>query len=147
MVDEAPDTRFTPAGKLLVEVDELADSAEGVVVGTLRSSSLSEHVGKESGVASLLDSHKGNVGAVLSSEASVKEVLIGEDGKTIVEQVKLDPLLVQTKLNGLVIEVAVHLVARLSAVGAETASRSVGNRHGVLGQAIGVVICGRRVRW
>jgi hypothetical protein len=132
VVDEAPDTRFTPAGELLVEVDELANGSEWVVVGALRSSSLSEHVGKEGGMASLLNRHEGNVRAVLSSEASVEEVLVGEDGKTVVEQVKLDPLLIETKLNGLVVEVTVHQVTRLSAVGTKTASRGVGNGHGVL---------------
>lgn len=33
VVDETPDTRLTPAGKALVEVDEFANSGEGVVVG------------------------------------------------------------------------------------------------------------------
>ena len=68
---ETPDTRLTEASKLHVPVDELADSAVGVVVGALGRSSLAKHVGKESGVASFLDSHEGDVGAVLSSETSV----------------------------------------------------------------------------
>jgi hypothetical protein len=147
VVDESPNTRLTPAGKLLVEVDELANSAVGVVVGALRSSSLAEHVGEQSSVTSFLNSHESNVGAVFSSKASVKEVLVGEDSKTVVEQVKLDPLLVETKLNGLVVEVTVHLVTGLSAIGTEATSRCVGNRHGVLRQTVGVVIGGSRVRW
>jgi len=32
VVDEAPDTRLTPAGKTLVEVNVLADGVEGVVL-------------------------------------------------------------------------------------------------------------------
>lgn len=132
MVDESPDTRLTPACELLVEVDEFAHRAEGVVVCALRSSCLAKHVRQESGVAGFLNSHEGNVGAILSSEAGVEEVLLGEHCKTIVEQVELDPLLVETELNGLVVEITVHLITRLGAVGAETTSRCVWNRHGVL---------------
>jgi len=132
VVDESPDTRLTPAGELLVKVDELAHRTEGVVVCALGSSCLTKHVCQKGGVAGLLDSHEGNVRAVLSSEASVEEILLGEDRKTVVEQVKLDPFLVETELNRLVVEVTVHLVTRLGAVGAETTSWRVRNRHGVL---------------
>ena len=147
MGNETPDTRFTPASHLHVEVDELADSAEWVVVCALRRSSLAKHVGKESGMASFLDSHKGNVGAVLSSEASIEEILLREDGETVVEQIELNPLLVQTKSNGLVVKVAVHHVARQSAIGAETTSWHVGNGHRVLRLAIGVIVSSRWVWW
>jgi hypothetical protein len=145
--EETPDTRLAPAGELHVEVDELANSAVGVVVGALRRSSLAKHVGEEGGVTSLLDSHEGNVGAVLSSETSVEEVLFGEDSKTVVEQVKLDPLLVETEGDGLVIEVAVHHVAGLSSVGTGTTSRHVRNGHRILGLSVRVVVSGGRVRW
>jgi hypothetical protein len=145
--EETPDTRLAPAGDLHVEVDELANSAVGVVVGALGRSSLAEHVGEEGGVTSLLDSHESDVGAVLSSKTSVEEVLLGEDSKTVVEQVKLDPLLVETKGDGLVIEVAVHHVAGLSAVGTGTSSGHVRDGHGILGLAVGVVVSGGGVRW
>jgi hypothetical protein len=144
---ETPDTRFTPAGNLHVEVDELADSAEWVVIGALRRSSLAKHVAKQSGMASFLDSHEGDVGAVLSSKASVEEILVREDSKAVVEQIKLNPLLVETKSNGLVVKVAVHHVTRQGAVGAETTSGHVRNGHGVLGLAIGVVVGSRWVWW
>lgn len=147
MGKETPDTRLTPASDLHVEVNELADSAVGVVVSALGRSSLAEHVGKKSGVASLLDSHEGNVGAVLSSETGVEEVLLREDGKTVVEQVELDPLLVQTEGDGLVVEIAVYHVAGLSTVGTKTTSRHVGDWHRVLRLAVGVVVGSRRVRW
>jgi len=144
--EETPNTRLAEAGELHVEVDELADGAVGVVVCALGRSSLAEHVGEEGSVATLLLSHEGDVGAVLSSEASVEEVLCGEDGETVVEQVELDPFLVETKSDGLVVEVAVHHVARLGAVGTETTSWHVGNGHGVLGLAVGVVVGSRGVR-
>jgi len=138
--EEAPDARLAPAGELLVEVDELADGAVRVVVGALGRSSLAEHVGQEGGVATLLLGHEGNVGAVLSSQTSVEEILCGEDGETVVEQVEFDPFLVKTQGDGLVVEVAVHHVAGLTAVGTETTSGRIGNGHGVLGLAIGVVV-------
>ena len=97
-------------------------------------------------MASLLNSHEGDVGAVLRCEASVKEILVREDSETVVEQVKLNPLLVQAKHDRLVIEVTVHHVARLSAVGAETTSWHIWNGHGVLRLAVGVVVGVCRVR-
>jgi len=45
VVDETPNTRLTVAGKLLVEVEELTDSGVRVVVGALRGSGVTEHVG------------------------------------------------------------------------------------------------------
>ena len=142
---ETPYTRLTEASDLDVEVDELADRAIWVVVSALGGSSLAEHVGEESSVTSFLGGHKSNVGAVLSSQTSVKEVLGREDGKTVVEQIELNPLLVETKGDGLVVEVAVDHVARLSTVGAKTTSRHVGNGHGVLRQTVGVVVGSRWV--
>jgi len=141
--EETPDTRLAEAGELHVEVDELADGAVGVVVGALGRSSLAEHVGEEGGVATLLLSHEGDVGAVLSSQTGVEEVLRGEDGETVVEQVELDPFLVETKGDGLVVEVAVHHVARLGAVGTKSTSWHVGDGHGILGLAVGVVVGSR----
>jgi len=138
--EEAPDARLAPAGELLVEVDELSDGAVRVVIGALGRSSLAEHVGQEGGVATLLLGHEGNVGAVLSSQTSVEEILCGEDGETVVEQVEFDPFLVKTQGDRLVVEVAVHHVAGLTAVGTETTSGRIGNGHGVLGLAIGVVV-------
>jgi len=91
-------------------------------------------------VPRLLDGHESNVGAVFRSQTSVEKLLLREDSKAIIEQIKLDPLLVETERNGFVVEVAVDHVARLSAVGAETSSRSIGDGHGVLQLAIGVVL-------
>lgn len=143
---ETPDTRLAEAGELHVEVDELADGAVRVVVGALRRSSLAEHVAQKGGVATLLLGHEGDVGAILSSQTGVEEVLCREDGETVVEQVELDPFLVETEGDGLIVEVAVHHVAGLAAIGAETTSWGVGDGHRVLGLAIGVVVGSRGVR-
>jgi hypothetical protein len=124
VVDEAPNTRLAEASELLVEVDEFANRGEWVVVRALWGSSLAEHVAQQGGVASFLDSHKRNVIAVLSSETLSKEIFGREGGETVVEQIKLDPFLVQTKSDGLVVKVAVDLVARLSAIGTKTTCES-----------------------
>lgn len=142
VVDEAPDTRLTPAGKDLVEVDELTDVGEGVVVGALGRCGVSEHIGQESGVALLLLSHEGDQGAVLSSKTSSEEVLLGEDGKTVVEQIKLNPLLVETKGDGLVVEITLDHVARLRAVGTKATSRGVIDRLRLSELAVLVVVGG-----
>jgi hypothetical protein len=145
VVDETPDTRLTPAGKDLVEVDELADVGEGVVVGALRRGGVSEHIGQKGGVALLLLSHEGDQRAVLSSETSSYEVLIGEDGETVVEQVEFDPLLVETKGDGFVVEVGLDHVTGLSAVGTEATGRCVGEGLRLSQFSIGVVVRRRRV--
>ena len=162
--EEAPYAGLAPAGELLVEVDELTDGAEGVVVGALGGSRLAEHVGEESGVAHFLDGHELDVGAVLGGEAGLEEVLLGEDGKTVVEEVELDPFLIQTESDGFVVEVAVYHVSGLSPIGSKTAYDNVrcwfnfhswisrltiglvGNWCRVLKLAIGIVVGCRRVR-
>ena len=94
-----------------------------------------------------LDSHESDVGTVFCSKTSFEEVFLRENGKTIVEQVKFNPLLIKTKLNGLIVKVRVHHIARLSTIGAETTCRSVRDRHRVLRRAIGVIVGGGRVGW
>lgn len=93
-------------------------------------------------MARLLVSHPLDVRAVLSSEASIGEVLSSEDGKTIVEKVELDPLLVETKGDGLEVEIRVDLVTREGTVGTSTTEGSVWSRLGVSQLAISVVISG-----
>lgn len=117
VVDEAPNTRLSPAGKLLVEIYELANSREWVVVRALGRGSLAQHVAEEGGVARLLDGHEGDIRAILSSKTLSKEIFLREDGETVVEQIELNPFLVQTKLDRLEIEVAIYHVARLGAIG------------------------------
>jgi hypothetical protein len=120
VVDEAPGTTLTKAGELLVEVDEFANCAVGVVICALLRSSLTEHVAEKSSVTSLLSSHEGDIRAIFNGETSLEEVLRREDSEAVVEQIQLDPFLVQAESNRLEIEIAVDHVTRLSAVGAET---------------------------
>lgn len=94
MVNKTPNTRLTEASEALAEVDELADGLVGVVIGALRRSSLTKHVGQESGVAGFLVSHELDVGAVLCGESGIEEVLRAEDGKAVVEKIQLNPFLV-----------------------------------------------------
>lgn len=56
------------------------------------------------------------------------------------EQVKLDPFLVQAKCNGFEIEVTVDHVARQRTIGSETAGWCVRSRHGVDWYTSAVVI-------
>lgn len=105
-------------------------------------SRLSEHVGEQGCVALLLLSHKLDQRAVLRSEASSQEVLLREGCKAVVEEIQLDPLLVQAESDRLVVEVTVDHVSRESAVGSKPASRGVRNWLWVLQGAIGVVVSG-----
>lgn len=116
VVDKPPGTRLTPPGQALVEVDKLTDSGEWVVVCALRRSSLTQHVGKEGGMASFLISHELDQSAVLSSEACSKEIRLGEDSQAVVEEIELDPFLVQTQGDGFVVEVTLYHVPRQRAI-------------------------------
>jgi len=119
VVDEAPNTRLAEAGKALVEIDVLPNSGEGVIVGALNWRSLTKHIGEKGCVTRLLLGHELDQAAVLSSETGGKEVFLGEDGKTVIEEVELNPLLVEAKSDRLEIEVGLNHVTRLSAVGAK----------------------------
>jgi len=146
MIIAYPNTRLAPTGKTLAEVDKLADGSKGVVVGALGSSGRTKHVAEESGVARLLVSHEFDVGAVLGGKTGIKEVLGRKDGETVVEEIKLDPLLVETKLDGLVVKVGLDHVTGQGTVGAKTTGGGV--RSGLLlGQlSVGVVVGGGRVK-
>lgn len=147
VVDETPDTTLSPAGQLLVEVDELTHVSVWVVVGALWGSGLAQHVTQECGVSLLLLCHELDQGDVLWSETSSSEVLLGEGCHGVVEGIQLDPLLVEAQSDGLVIEVALHHIAWKRAIGAETTCGSVGCWLRVLQQAIRVVVGGCWVRW
>ncbi len=140
VVDEAPHTRLTPAGEDLVEVDKLAGVGERVVVGALRRRGLAEHVAQEGGVALLLLSHERDQRHVLRGETSGCPVLVGEGRNAVVEQVELNPLLVKTQGDGLVVEVTLDHVARQRTVCSETASWGVGDRLVMLELAVRVVV-------
>lgn len=116
--DEPPVAALTPPCKLDIEVNELTSSGEGVVVDTLLGCRLTEHVSEKGSMIDLLSRHKGNESPVLSSQASIDEVLVRELGKAVVEEIKLNVFLVQAEVDGLEVEVALHHVSRKRAVNA-----------------------------
>ena len=147
VVDETPNTGLAEASQALIEVDELADGLVGVIVRALGRSGCTQHVGQKSGMPGFLVRHELNQRTVLGREASVEERLLVEDGQTVVEEVQLDPFLVQTKSDGLEIEITLDHVARKTAIGTKAASRGVGSWLGVDELAVGVVVRGRGIRW
>lgn len=140
MVDVSPNTGLAPARQALVEIDVLSDSRIRVIIGALRSSGLAQHIRQKGAVARLLSSHELKIRAVLRSKAGVDEVLIAEDGDTVVEKIELDPLLVETQLDRVEVKVALDHIARLRAVCAKTASGSVRRRLNLSQTASRVVI-------
>jgi len=97
-------------------------------------------------VSRLLVGHELDVRAVLSREASVEEVLLREDGNTVVEEIELDPFLVKTESDRLEVEVRLDLVTRKSTIGSETTSWGVRSRLRLGQLAVGVVVGGGRVK-
>jgi hypothetical protein len=71
-------------------------------------------------MASFLVSHELNEESVTGCQASSSELLLGESSQDAVEEIQLNPLLVQAQKNGLVIEIGLNAIDGLSAVGAET---------------------------
>lgn len=65
----------------------------------------------------LLVCHELNEISIFSGQASVLEVLVGEGGKAIVEEVELDPLLVKGKHEALVVEITQRICLTLDETG------------------------------
>ena len=147
MVDETPDTALAEAGETLHEVQPLSDGSIGIIVIALPWRSFTEHVGEKRRVSGFLVSHELDEAACLRSKTSSREILIAETSETVVEEVQLDPFLVQAQRNGFEIEIALYHVAGERPVGAETACWGVGCGHGVHGLAFGVVIRCRGIWW
>lgn len=139
---EAVDTGLTPAGKLLVEVDKLGHVVYGVVVRALLGGLRAEHVGENGSMADLLVSHVLEEEAILRVDAISVELLVGERSQTPVEQVKLNPLLVQGKGQRLVVEVTLNAVDWSRAVGADTTARGVRSGLVAVELTIGRVVVG-----
>lgn len=125
VVEEAVHTSLTVASNLLAEVDVLVHVHGRVVVVALVGSRGAKHVAEEGSVADLLVGHVLDQVTVLSSEAGLLEILNRETVETPVEEVKLNPFLVKSQGNGLVVKVGKHLVDGSRAVGADTASGGV----------------------
>jgi hypothetical protein len=120
---ESVDSRLSPSGQALAKVDKVADSVKVVGVGALLGTGtvvVREDVGEEGRVRDLLVGHELDQELVLGREACCLELLGGESGETVVEEiaeesastssckvanVQLDPLLVQSQVERLEIKV------------------------------------------
>jgi hypothetical protein len=118
MVKETINTGLSEASQLLVEVDKLPDGGERVVVCTLWGRSRSQDVAEKSSVTDLLVGHELDQKAILRSETGVLEIFNREHCQAVVEKIQLDPFLIQSQSERLVIEIGNRMVVRKSAVGA-----------------------------
>jgi hypothetical protein len=94
MRKESVGARLAISSVLNRKVDELANSLEGILVLARLRSSCTQHVGDDLGVANFLLSHEVDQDAVIISQTSSFEFLYAEASKCILEQVKLNVLLV-----------------------------------------------------
>jgi len=102
--DETIDSRLAPPSQALAEIDKVPDGVEVVrVLASLcaSSSTVGEDVAEQDGVADFLVGHEVDQGDIVWSESGGGELLHGESGDTVVEQVELDPFLVQRKIERL----------------------------------------------
>lgn len=104
MVDESVNTRLTEASELLAKVDELSDGGVWVVVGALVWCFGAENVAEKGGVSHFLVGHELDEETVGSSQPGGLEIRHAEFGKTIVEQIELDVLLVQAQSLSMSVE-------------------------------------------
>ena len=143
VVDEAPDTGLAESGHALHEVDPFANGGVRIVVEALLGSSLAQHVGQESGVACLLIRHEFDQTSSFWAETGFSELLVREFGKTVMEEIKLNPFLIETQGDRLEIKVAVDHVPWQAAVCAQATCRSIGRGHRIQRYTLAVVVrCG-----
>lgn len=120
---ETEDTGLTPASEDLGEVEGLVEGLEWVVVGTHWSGAAwsSKHVGEEGGVSGLLVGHELDEVHIRLGEVQLGKVGLVEAGENVVEEIQLDPLLVESEKDRLVVEVGLNAVNWLSSVSSKTA--------------------------
>ena len=97
MRQEAIDTGLSPACKLLVEVDEFSDVGHRVVVGALLRRLGAKHVGDDRGMPNFLIGHVLDEEPLLGIDAVSLPFLNSEVLQTPMEEVKLDPFLVESQ--------------------------------------------------
>lgn len=98
MLEEAVDTCLTPSRQNLRELQELADSGEGVLVGAWTGTFPLKQILDENTMSHFLVRHVLEEESFLRTDANLFELLVGEAGEAIVEQVKFDPLLVECEI-------------------------------------------------
>lgn len=95
VVEEAVHARLAEASELLAEVDVLADGSVRIVVGTLHRCLSAQDVAQQGGVADFLVGHELDQESIVGGEACSLKVFDREASESIVEEVQLDPLLVE----------------------------------------------------
>ena len=98
--EESIDTRFSPSGESLTEVDKVSDSVKVVGIGTLLGwgvTAVGDDVGEEGSMADFLVGHELDQRDVVGVQSSLFKLFSAESRDTVVEQVELDPLLVQSE--------------------------------------------------
>ena len=120
---ETEDTGLAPASEDLGEVEGLVEGLEWVVVGTHWSGATwsSKHVGEEGGVSGLLVGHELDEIHIRLGEVQLGKVGLVESGENVVKEIQLDPLLVETEKDRLVVEVGLNAVHWLGSVSSKTA--------------------------
>lgn len=139
MRQEAVDTGLSPSGQSLTEVDKLSRTLKVVSVLALLgggSTTLELHVTNEPSVRDFLVSHKVDEIDVILGDTGFGELFGGKSGCTIVEQVQLDPLLVQSDIERLEVEVAQRCIngRRVIRPHANTSIGDGGRSRSALGQ-------------
>lgn len=96
MIDESINPRLTEASEPLAEVDILANGGVWVVVGALHGCLGTQDVADQGCVANFLICHKFDQESISRGEPSGFEIGNGEAGKTVMEEVQFNPLLVES---------------------------------------------------
>jgi hypothetical protein len=125
MVEETIDARLSKTSQLLAEVKIFAHSGIRIVVCALNGSTDAKNVGDQCCMANFLICHELDQEAVLSRETSCLKIFGGKSCQAIMEQIELNPFLVQSECERMVVEVTLGIIDWLGAIGAEAASRGV----------------------
>lgn len=131
----------SPSSEPLTEVDKVSNSLKVILVSALKRSlftTVFDNVGEQLGVTDLLIGHEVDQRNVVWSHTGLGKLLLGESGDTVVEQVELDPFLVEGDDERLIVKVGHGGVDGWSVVGSDTdttirdgswSSRDIGHWH------------------
>lgn len=104
-----------------------------------RAAGAAEEVAQESSMSVLLVGHELDEKAITWGKTRLGELLVAECGEDVMEEIELNPFLVETKKDGLVVKIGLDTVDWLIAASADTAGWLVGECQIVVQCAIGVV--------
>jgi hypothetical protein len=103
----ASDRYDLPSGQTLAKVNKLPDRLKVVSVFALLgggSTTVELHVADQGGVSDFLVGHELNEGDVIGVQSRFGKLLWGESCYGIVEEIQLDPLLVECQVQGLKVD-------------------------------------------